>query len=63
MTDMPELVAAEHGLVCRRVFIEPEIYDEVLKQIFARVGFFCAITARSRCSAISSPRTFVKTRS
>jgi phenylpropionate dioxygenase-like ring-hydroxylating dioxygenase large terminal subunit len=34
------LVDAEHGLVSRRIFIEPEIYEQELAQIFARCWLF-----------------------
>ncbi|HEU0154554.1 MAG TPA: aromatic ring-hydroxylating dioxygenase subunit alpha [Stellaceae bacterium] len=40
MTDLDRLVAADSGLVSRRIFIEPEIYEEELKQIFARCWLF-----------------------
>ena len=38
--DMHALVDAEHGLISRRIFIEPEIYQEELKNIFARCWLF-----------------------
>ena len=38
--DMHELVDAEHGLISRRIFIEPEIYQEELRNIFARCWLF-----------------------
>jgi nitrite reductase/ring-hydroxylating ferredoxin subunit len=38
--DMHPLVDAEHGLISRRIFIEPEIYEEELKNIFARCWLF-----------------------
>lgn len=34
------LVDAEHGLISRRIFIEPEIYEMELRQIFARCWLF-----------------------
>ena len=34
------LVDAEHGLINRRVFIEPEIYERELRQIFARCWLY-----------------------
>jgi len=34
------LVDAEHGLISRRIFIEPEIYEAELRQIFARCWLF-----------------------
>jgi 3-phenylpropionate/trans-cinnamate dioxygenase subunit alpha len=38
--DMEQLVDAERGLVSRRIFIEPEIYEQELQQIFARCWLF-----------------------
>jgi 3-phenylpropionate/trans-cinnamate dioxygenase alpha subunit len=35
-TDMNQLVDTERGLISRRIFIEPEIYERELQQIFAR---------------------------
>ena len=40
MTDTKSLVDAEHGLVSRRIFIEPEIYEQELERIFARCWLF-----------------------
>ena len=40
MTDTRSLVDAEHGLVSRRIFIEPEIYAQELERIFARCWLF-----------------------
>src|SRR2546427_12566009 len=40
MTDTRSLVDAERGLVSRRIFIEPEIYEQELAQIFARCWLF-----------------------
>jgi len=39
-TDVNQLVDAERGLISRRIFIEQEIYEEELKQIFARCWLF-----------------------
>jgi 3-phenylpropionate/trans-cinnamate dioxygenase alpha subunit len=39
-TDTLGLVDAENGLVSRRIFIEQEIYDKELHQIFARCWLF-----------------------
>jgi phenylpropionate dioxygenase-like ring-hydroxylating dioxygenase large terminal subunit len=39
-TDMNELVDAERGLISRRIFIEPEIYERELHQIFARCWLY-----------------------
>jgi len=39
-TDTAELVDNEHGLLSRRIFIEPEIYQEELRQIFARCWLY-----------------------
>jgi phenylpropionate dioxygenase-like ring-hydroxylating dioxygenase large terminal subunit len=39
-TDTRRLVDAENGLISRRIFIEPEIYQQELEQIFARCWLF-----------------------
>ena len=39
-TELSGLVDGENGLVSRRIFIEPEIYEQELKQIFARCWLF-----------------------
>ena len=39
-TDINGLVDIEQGLVSRRIFIEPEIYQQELQQIFARCWLF-----------------------
>jgi len=54
--DMHELVDAEHGLISRRIFIEPEIYQEELKNIFARCWLFLC-----HDSQIPSPGDFFTT--
>jgi phenylpropionate dioxygenase-like ring-hydroxylating dioxygenase large terminal subunit len=38
--DIAALVDAEHGLISRRIFIEPAIYEAELRQIFARCWLF-----------------------
>ena len=38
--DTASLVDAENGLISRRIFIEPEIYEQELEQIFARCWLF-----------------------
>src|ERR1700757_5054711 len=40
MSNQEQLVDAEKGLVSRRIFIEQEIYEEELGQIFARCWLF-----------------------
>jgi 3-phenylpropionate/trans-cinnamate dioxygenase subunit alpha len=40
VTDIESLVDAERGLVSRRIFIEPEIYERELEKIFARCWLF-----------------------
>ena len=40
MPDTNGLVDAERGAVSRRIFIEPEIYEEELRQIFARCWLY-----------------------
>ncbi|HLY47130.1 MAG TPA: Rieske 2Fe-2S domain-containing protein, partial [Stellaceae bacterium] len=37
---MSQLVDAERGLVSRRIFIEPELYEQELQQIFARCWLY-----------------------
>src|ERR1700740_3848265 len=38
--DMNQLVEADNGLISRRIFIEPGIYEQELEQIFARSWLF-----------------------
>jgi 3-phenylpropionate/trans-cinnamate dioxygenase subunit alpha len=38
--DINGLVDADKGLISRRIFIEPEIYEEEQEQIFARCWLF-----------------------
>ncbi len=39
-TDVTKLVDSERGLLSRRIFIEPEIYEQELQQIFARCWLY-----------------------
>ncbi|MBV9202145.1 MAG: Rieske 2Fe-2S domain-containing protein, partial [Alphaproteobacteria bacterium] len=39
-TEMDRLVDGERGLLSRRIFIEPEIYEQELERIFARCWLF-----------------------
>jgi phenylpropionate dioxygenase-like ring-hydroxylating dioxygenase large terminal subunit len=39
-TDVHQLVDVEHGLISRRIFIEPDIYAQELEQLFARCWLF-----------------------
>jgi phenylpropionate dioxygenase-like ring-hydroxylating dioxygenase large terminal subunit len=39
-TDMPRLVDNDTGVISRRIFIEPEIYQQELERIFARCWLF-----------------------
>jgi 3-phenylpropionate/trans-cinnamate dioxygenase alpha subunit len=39
-TDVESLVDVDQGLISRRIFIEPEIYEQELTQIFARCWLF-----------------------
>ena len=39
-TNMHELVDADNGLISRRIFIEPGIYERELERIFARCWLF-----------------------
>ena len=36
ITDLGGLVDVDKGLVSRRIFIEPDIYEQELEKIFAR---------------------------
>jgi 3-phenylpropionate/trans-cinnamate dioxygenase alpha subunit len=54
--DMRELVDAERGLVSRRIFIEPEIYEEELQRIFARCWLYLC-----HDSQIARPGDFLTT--
>jgi phenylpropionate dioxygenase-like ring-hydroxylating dioxygenase large terminal subunit len=38
--DVGNLVDADHGLISRRIFIEPDIYEQELRQIFARCWLY-----------------------
>src|SRR6266536_5768197 len=49
MTDTRSLVDAEHGLVSRRIFIEPEIYAQELERIFARCWLFLCHESQIGC--------------
>jgi 3-phenylpropionate/trans-cinnamate dioxygenase subunit alpha len=40
MSNLEPLVDADRGLISRRIFIEPEIYEQELRQIFARCWLF-----------------------
>ena len=40
MSNVEPLVDADRGLISRRIFIEPEIYERELQQIFARCWLF-----------------------
>ena len=39
-TDISQLIDADRGLISRRIFIEPEIYEEELQRIFARCWLY-----------------------
>jgi hypothetical protein len=53
----------EYVLVSSRGFIEPDVYDEEFKQTFTRCWLSGATAAKSSQPAISSPPTWLKTRS
>ena len=40
VAEVKGLIDAEHGLVSRRIFVEQDIYEQELEQIFARCWLF-----------------------
>ena len=57
---MDRLVDAERGSISRRIFIEPEIHEKELQQIFARCWLFLCHDTRGRVT-FSRP-TWARTR-
>jgi phenylpropionate dioxygenase-like ring-hydroxylating dioxygenase large terminal subunit len=51
------LVDAEHGLISRRIFIEPEIYEQELQQVFARCWLFLCHDSQIPLPASPAPIT------
>jgi len=51
--DLTKLIDNENGLVSRRIFIEEEIYQQELEQIFARCWLFLCHETQIRTPAIS----------
>ena len=52
--EMLRMVDAETGMVDRRIFAEPDIYNLELERIFARAWNFICTTRRSPTPATSS---------
>ena len=48
--DIADLVDADRGLIGRRIFIEPEIYDQELQRIFARCWLFLCHERGNHCA-------------
>jgi phenylpropionate dioxygenase-like ring-hydroxylating dioxygenase large terminal subunit len=62
-TDTLGLVDAENGLVSRRIFIEPDIYQRELERIFVRCWLFlCHESQISQPGDLSLRLTWAKTR-
>jgi len=55
-TEIAGLVDTARGMISRRIFIEPEIYQTELKQIFARCWLFLC-----HDSQIAQPGDFMTT--
>jgi 3-phenylpropionate/trans-cinnamate dioxygenase alpha subunit len=55
-TDVSQLVDADNGMISRRIFIEPEIYEAEQRQIFARCWLFLC-----HDSQVSRPGDFLTT--
>jgi 3-phenylpropionate/trans-cinnamate dioxygenase subunit alpha len=55
-TELAGLVDSERGLLSRRIFIEPEIYEAELRQVFARCWLFLC-----HDSQVSRPGDFLTT--
>jgi phenylpropionate dioxygenase-like ring-hydroxylating dioxygenase large terminal subunit len=51
--DLNRLVDDGNGLVSRRIFIEPEIYEQELERIFARCWLYLCHDTQSRGRATS----------
>ena len=51
--DVAGLVDTRAGLISRRIFIEPEIYERSWSGYLPAVGYFFAMKAKSRGRAIS----------
>ena len=60
--NVSSLVDAEKGLVSRRIFIEPDIYQQELEQIFARCWLFLCHETQIPIPGTFSPLTWGKTR-
>ena len=60
--DVEQLVDSERGLVSRRIYIEPEIYEAEQKRIFARCWLFLCHESQIRGPATSSPPIWARTR-
>jgi 3-phenylpropionate/trans-cinnamate dioxygenase alpha subunit len=59
--EVKNLVDTEQGLVSRRIFIEPEIYEQELEQIFARCWLFLCHDSQIPQPGTSSARRWART--
>src|SRR5580693_8069011 len=63
MTDaLGSLIDCDHGLIDRRIYIEPDIYEQELKQIFARCWLYLCHDSQIPLPGDFLPPIWAKTR-